>query len=73
MYTILRRFWRGAKSVVMVRVFAIFENFRMGKKWEDFSGKPCYTGSVEKRGSGIKQVTSYKLQIVGGDVLDAPL
>ena len=43
----------GAKSVDVVRLFGVFEKWKVGKKREDFSIDPCYTGSVESGGNGI--------------------
>jgi hypothetical protein len=47
MYTLASNFWKKPESVVSMRVFSVFEKMKMGKKWEDFFGKACYTGSVE--------------------------
>ena len=55
----------GAKSVDVVRLFGIFEKWKVGKKREDFSIDPCYTGSVESGGNGI---TNYKLVGCGREI-----
>ena len=52
---------------MLVRLFGIFEKMQVGKKREDFSGKPCYNGSVEVRDRGQLTVDNCQLRSLEGD------
>ena len=50
MYTLGARFLFVPKSVELQPLFSIFSKMEMGKKREDFSGRPCYNDIVKVEG-----------------------